>query len=157
MAGYISLSEFTSMSVMPASDIAQLEVTSPGWIAAQSDLISRHIDARLRKRYRVPFVTVPVAVQMWVTSILTHRAYLKRGVDPTDVQSQTIVDDATRAQEEVLEAANCDTGLFDLPLLSEYNAASGAVKGAPLSYSEQSPYVWMDNQYNLAKGEDRGY
>ena len=52
----------------------------------------------------------------WLTCLVTVRCFLKRGVDATDEQYVTIEQDAKEARDEILEAANGDGGLFDLPL-----------------------------------------
>jgi phage gp36-like protein len=154
MPAYLTAAEFKLLTPMPASDVDALESAAPGWLAAQLEQSSADIDARLRKRYAVPFGSpAPHAVRGWLARIVTRRAYLRRGVDPTDPQFAEIVKDAEQAVLEIAEAANGETGLFDLPLRAD-TTATGITKGGPLGYSEQSPYVAFDRQGEIGRSED---
>jgi hypothetical protein len=82
---------------------------------------------------------------------VTPHAYLKRGCNPSDAQLVELFKDAEKAEAEIKEAADSETGLFDLPLQS---GASAISKGGPLSYSETSPYVWSTLQRDTGRGED---
>lgn len=152
---YINLTEFKALSLMPASDIDALETAAPGFFDAQLNAASAEVDARLSKRYGTPFAS-PVAykVRAWVANIATVAAYLKRGVNPSDEQFQEIKAYADRAFTEMLEAANAELGLFELPLRSD-TSTSGVIRGRPQVYSEQSPYVGLDNQARTGITEDR--
>lgn len=153
MASYLTLEEFSAMSLAPASFIAEIESYAPGWTLSQLEDASRWIDARLRKRYAAPFSEpYPRQVQAWLARLVTVRVFLRRGVDPLDRQFEVILQDAEDAKKEIAEAADSVTGLFDLPLAS---GASGISKGGPLYYSEQSPYVWMTRQGFIGREEDR--
>lgn len=155
MASYLTLAGFKAASVMPDEDIDALDARYPSFFDEQLENESAWIDARLRKRYGAPFASpYPKAVVRWLAAIVTERAYKKRGVDPNDQQAADLVQDAKDAKTEVLEAANSVEGLFDLPERAD-TTTSGISKGGPLSYSEQSPYVWKDVQANVARDEDR--
>lgn len=155
MASYLTLAQFKSLSTMPSASIDELEnVLAPGWIDAQLELVSADIDARLRKRYAAPFsAPVPLKVRAWVARIVTREAFLKRGIDPTDRQFETIDAAATKADQEITEAADSEKGLFDLPL-REDTTATGISRGGPYGYSEASPYVGFDQQAEIGRGED---
>lgn len=152
---YNTLAEFKTRSLLPPDYVDAVEAVQPGFTAAQLESCARlDIDARLAKRYAVPFAApVPEAVKSWETRIVTHRVCLRRGVDPSDLQQADIRDDAAAAKREIEEAANSETGLFDLPLRAD-TTASGISKGGPRGYSEQSPYVWMDGQVDVGRAED---
>lgn len=145
---------FASRTTMPVEFIDEIEMRSPGWVDTQLGLIEAKLNARLRKRYDAPFTTpVPDVVLDWQTAMMTHRCYLRRGVDPTDAQMVDVKAAADDAWKEVLEAADAQNGLFDLPLRQD-TTATGVTKGAPLVYSEASPYVSFDVQADIGRVED---
>lgn len=154
MSSYLTAAEFRALSLMPSTDVDELESRAPGFLAAQIELASADIDARLRKRYATPFASpYPVKVRAWCARLVTRVAFLKRGIDPTDPQWSAYDADATKAEAEILEAANAETGLFDLPLRAD-TTSSGLSAPRPLGYSEASPYVWTDVQAAVAHDED---
>lgn len=140
---------------MPDADVVRLEEDFPGYIAARIAVWTSRIYAQLSKRYAVPFsLPAPEIVLGWITSLATVDAYKKRGWNPSDEQSAEVLQDAKDALTEIQLAADAVTGLFDLPLL-ESSTKSGISKGAPLVYSEASPYTWTDVEVELARAEDR--
>lgn len=155
MTTYLDLDGFKALTVLPSEYADAIEDLSPGWIDAQLAQWSAHIDTRLRKRYAVPFeAPYPYAVTSWLTSIVTVRCYLRRGVDPNDLQFAEIKADCDRAMAELKEAADSVTGLFDLPLRQD-TTTNGISKGGTIGYSESSPYAWMDGQASTGRDEDR--
>lgn len=151
---YLDVTAFKLHSVMPAEYIDAIELATPGWLAQQLEYWSRQIDSRLAKRYDVPFGTpYPDAVAGWLARIVTVRAWMKRGFDPSDLAIEEYKADAAAAMEEIKEAANAVDGLFDLPLRQD-TTASGISRGGPLSYTEASPYVWADEQALTGRAED---
>jgi hypothetical protein len=156
MAGYVAtLDNFKLRSVMPANYVDGLEAAQPGWLLMQDEIVSSRVNAKLRKRYAAPFADpVPPVVVGWVVDILTAKAYLRLGVDPTDKQTDAIAAAAELAMAEVQQAADAENGLFDLPLTAAFDSATGVVRGTPLVYSEQSPYAWTDVQRDAAVFED---
>ncbi len=151
---YLTFDDFKALSLMPSEDLDAVEQASPGWIAAQLEYWSAQIDSRLRKRYAAPFSSpYPIAVRGWLARIVTIRCYLRRGVDPSDLQFAEIKADADTAVAEIKEASDSVTGLFDLPL-REDTTSTGATKGGPFVYSEASPYAWMDAQASTGRSED---
>ncbi len=154
MAAYLTLDGFTMLSVMPSVFVAEIETVSPGWTLAQLTLESARIDARLSKRYAVPFdLPAPICVQGWLAKIVTESAYRKRGYDPTDAQGRMYVADRDTAIAEIKESADAIDGLFDLPLRADLTS-SGISRGGPKAYSEQSPYVFTDGQSRVGSQED---
>lgn len=154
MSAYLNLESFKSLSVMPTEGLDRIEVITPGWVDAQLEYWSAQIDARLAKRYATPFASpYPIAVLGWLSRIVTIRCYLKRGVDPNDLQFAEIKADADAAWTEIKEAADSNTGLFDLPLRAD-TTTSGIAKGGTYSYTEASPYVWTDAQGDQGRSED---
>lgn len=152
---YLTVAGFKDFSLMPSALVDELEEIAAGFLDQQLESESRRIDSRLRKRYAVPFeAPVPVAVQGWLARIVTVRAFLKRGVDPTDAQFTEIKADADAAIAELKEAADSNEGLFDLPVRAD-STATGISRGGPFGYSEASPYVWTDLQVATGRDEDR--
>lgn len=153
-ASYCTVTLFKKHSEMPSVFVDQLETAEPGFLDVQLERASRDVDARLAKRYAVPFASpVPDVVVGWVARIVAPRAWRKRGVDAQDVDFEQVQRDAEAAWAEVKEAADSAEGLFDLPLRAD-TTASGISKGGPFGYSEQSPYVWTDQQVDVAREED---
>ncbi len=154
MTAYLDLAGFKDLTVMPSEFSNAIETISPGWIDAQLAYWSMQIDARLSKRYATPFASpYPVALTGWLARIVTVRAWLRRGVDPNDQQFSEVKADADAAWAEIKEAADSNTGLFELPLRADTNA-SGVARGGPFGYSEQSPYVGFDIQRDVGRTED---
>lgn len=147
MTAYLDLNAFKARTIMPSTDVDDLESIANGWVLAQLEQASRWIDSRLRKRYDAPFevATCPEIVKSWLTRLVTLRAYLRRGVDATDAQFDLIRADAASAAEEIKEAADAVDGLFDLPL-KDSDKATGITLGAPFGYAEAGPYEWLDVQ-----------
>lgn len=154
MPPYLDVAGFKNLTVMPSGDVDVLETVAPGFLGAKLEAKSRWLDSRLTKRYAAPFASpYPEAVKDWLARIVTLQAFLRRGVDPNDQQFAEIKADAEKAEQEVLEAATAETGLFELPPRAD-TTATGVTKGGPLGYSEASPYVWTDRQRRAATDED---
>jgi hypothetical protein len=152
---YLTVDQFKDRTTLPEDVIDALEAARPGWVLVQLNLESRRLDARLAKRYVVPFVDpAPEIILAWITDIVTMRCWSRRGFDPTTQDMQPTIDAATKAAEEIAEAAEAETGLFELPLRQD-TTADGVSKGAPRAYTEASPYVWTTVQAGDARDEDR--
>lgn len=151
---YLTLTEFKDRTTMPASYVDALDMLRPGWVEAQIATVSSWLDARLSKRYAVPFADpCPELVKKWTTDLVTMRCWSRRGYDPTTDDMQEVLTELKLTRDEITEAANSDTGLFELPLRGN-TTAEGVSKGAPLAYSEQSPYVWTNKQGGAGRDED---
>jgi hypothetical protein len=158
---YMDVAEFKSRTVASSNLVdgahipADWAVERAAWVTfVESRLVieTSKINARLRKRYAVPFTApVPEIVLGWLAALVTPKLFERRGWDPSDKQAEIIIGDATAAAAEILEAANSDVGLFDLPLRQD-NAETGIVHGGPFGYSEASPYVWTDEQIETVRG-----
>lgn len=152
----VSVTRFRDLSLMPSEDVDVLEQAYPGHISGRLEIAESWIHARLAKRYATPFSsTSPPSIFVgWVVAIVTLDAYLRRGFNPTSAQDALIERQADTARAEVVEAANAESGLFELPLRQDASASSGATLGGPFGYSEASPYVWTTQQVRRARGED---
>lgn len=153
MTPLLTPEQFMQRVAMPREFVLAIEQAEPGWLQRQLEQRTSWIIARLAKRYG-PFVEpYPEVVLDWLTALVTPRVWLRRGHDPTDEQSQEYRDDAAKAEAEIMEAANCETGLFDLPLRADVET-SGITRGGPFGYSESSPYVAFDQQRERGRNED---
>jgi hypothetical protein len=151
---YLERNEYMEYSTLPMTTIDDVEAIQEGWIDRKLAAVSYAVDARLRKRYTVPFAApYPEAVKDWVARIMDPLTLKKRGVDATDEQFLSIDADAKAAREEIKEASDAEVGLFDLPALDTADA-SAITKGCPLGYSEASPYVGGDVQEYYGRDED---
>lgn len=160
MASYLTIDDFKLLSVIPPDYLDFIENAQAGWMLAKLSAWSRWIDARLKKRYAIPLPFVghadanfPSQAQQWVCDLATFDAYLKRGIDPTDAQIQEIEKRYNAAKAEVQEAANAESGLFELPLRTD-GTGQGVSKGAPLFATQTSPYTWRTAQRSAGILED---
>lgn len=153
MAQYLTTTEFQGRSIVPPQLITWINGQDSSWLDTQLASFSGYLDARLRKRYSVPFADPSEIVKVWVTDVVSLRLYLRRGVDSTDAQFAQVQRNSDRAFVEIKEAADAVDGLFDLPLLSA-GGATAVDKGGPFVYSETSPYVGLDVQRETARAED---
>ncbi len=152
--------DFRTRTIMPEQDVDQLWQERPGYLEAAVAGALADITARLRKRYLTPFTATggtnprPEIVVVWQTKIVTPEAYRARGYNPQDPTMEWSEKDRDRAYEQIKEAADSETGLYDIPLLPTVDT-SGVAKGGPLGYSEASPYSWTDVQRETLYGGRR--
>lgn len=155
MSSYLVLLTYRARTGLPGAWLDAVQLNAAGWVDTLLEDVSAQIDARLAKRYAVPFVDPPPrCVLRWLAAIADPMVLRKRGVDQTDEQYIDIRNLADQAWKEVEEAANGNTGLFDLPARAD-TTASGISKGGPFGYSEASPYVAFDDQGRRGREEDR--
>lgn len=153
---YLVLATYRTRAGFPAGWVDRVEVDSPGWVDTLLEDTGAQIDARLAKRYAVPFASPPPrCVLRWLAAIVDPIVLRKRGIDQTDEQYSDYVKLSDTAWKEIQEAADGNVGLFDLPATQSLPSASGITKGGPLSYSEAGPYVWTDDQGRRGREEDR--
>lgn len=96
---------------------------------------------------------VPEAVLGWLTAMLLMDVWSRRGRNPQDPAIEDVKAGYALAMSELKEASDSKEGLFDLPVVED--ADSAVTTGGPLSYSETSPYVWMDLQVATGWAEDQ--
>jgi Protein of unknown function (DUF1320) len=152
---YLTDSEFRLMTLLPVNVIDEVETRTAGWLTQQLTSVSSRIDARLTKRYDIPFVApYPTTVQEWLTHIVSWRCYLKRGVNSLDSEAAEYKAQHDQALKEIEEAANSDIGLFELPRRQDQPNKSGVTRGGTRGYTEQSPYVSQDRIAQIGHNED---
>lgn len=143
---YTDLEHIKANGAMTPTAVDQL-VTDTGSLDGIIAGRSAYISSRLFKRYAVPFADpVPEQVRQWATDLVVERALTRRGANPDSDLLEAAKLAADTAREELKEAADAEDGLFDIPLRTSPTAVSGVVFGTPLSYSEASPYEWIDAQ-----------
>ena len=153
MTAALTLAEFKARTVMPTADVNELEAQTPGFWATQIVAAQAWIDARLKKRYAVPFAAPAPEIYLgWITTLVTYTGYQRRGWNPSSAENQLIVDAVKAAKEEIKEASDSNEGLFELPLRQSDPTTSGVVSGGPLGYAEQSPWDWTDRQVEAVRG-----
>lgn len=154
MASYLTVTQFKLAGVIPPQLVDQLETAQAGWVDRQLQLNSSWVDAKLAKRYAVPFSDpAPDIVLSWVARLTTLACFLRRGVDPNDAQFQEIQESAVSAKAEIHEAAGAVHGLYELPL-REDTTEQGISRGGPRYQSDQSPFAWRDRQVEAGRLED---
>lgn len=150
MAAYLTFAEFKARTVLNNADVDLVNTKKADFFETCLADESAWIDARLCKRYGVPFTApVPSAVFRWLVQIVTFKACLVLGWSPESAQDAWIKDQHDLAIAEVKEAADSETGLFDLPRRQDLTT-SGITKAGPLGYSEASPYTWTTRQAEMA-------
>ena len=152
---YLTLAEFKLRTAAPGQAVDDIEAVQSGWCSAQIVMVGAWVDARLAKRYAVPFASpVPEIVLQWVADIVTDRLLQRRGRDPMDADMASVKEAAERARAEIAEAANSENGLFELPLRQDLANSRAVVYGGTRVYSEASPYVGYTLQGVRAREED---
>ena len=132
MATYLDVDGFKLLTIMPSADVDELEVAEPGWLLRRLTVVSAEIDRQLALRYAVPFTApAPTIIELWLVDLVTPFAYLKRGTNPSDEAYLALQARADKVSEEIAQAANAETGLFQLPLRAD-TTATGITKGSEL-------------------------
>ena len=152
MAAYVDLAFFKAHSTMDPDDVDAFEMAWPGRLAVLFGSWSRYVDGLLRKVYEVPLeAPYPVEVRLSVVRIVTAEAFKIRGFTPGTAQKEVCEADAALALALLKELAATD-GRLELPRKDESPETEGPAKGGPLSYSEASPFVWIDEQAAAVRG-----
>lgn len=157
MASPVTVLVFEGLSIMPLDAQAELEDRRPNFRQNQLNHYWNKIQARLRPRYDVAAMAAdpPETVVGWLVDLVTKKCYDARGYDPSNPSDESAIKQAAiDAENEIKEAADSEKGLFHLPLLASIEDEDGVTKGGPLGSSEQSPYVWADEQAELGRIED---
>lgn len=96
---------------------------------------------------------VPEIVLGWLVAVLDVDLWHKRGVNPQDPSIAEGIAERDRVLEELAEAANSETALFDLPT-NDVQGDSAIAHAGPLFYTEASPFVGADLQERAGRAED---
>lgn len=157
MAAYVDSDYVKAVGCMPAADIDSVEEVYPGTFEAIATTISRIVDSKLHKRYETPFKTpYPEAIRFHVAQIVAFQLYLKRGFQPGSTQDDLIVKARDDGWSFIKEASDSVAGLVELPIREDpTNTGNAVTRSGGLSYSEASPYSWMDVQRERLQGGGR--
>lgn len=95
---------------------------------------------------------VPEIILKWLNALVTLAAYRRRGFNPQDPAGDLVVQAAIEAKKEVLEAADSQSGLIDIPVSEDLDSA--VTTGGPLGASDASPYTWQNRQSARGRNQD---
>lgn len=147
----LDLAGFKARTIMQPADVDRLETggARPNFVTSRIALRQAFIEARLRKRYTIPLPDDSEAVRGWLVALVTFDCYGARGFNPSSEQDRdVIVEEKNAALADIKEAADSETGLFDLPLRADTVGVDGTAidKGGPFFYAESDAYEWTDVQ-----------
>jgi hypothetical protein len=95
---------------------------------------------------------VPETLLRWLTLMVSLDVWKRHGTNTADPQFSALADDVKVAKAELEEAANSNTGLWDLPVSEDQGSAIDT--GGPFGFSDSSPYAWTDRQVVLGTRQD---
>ncbi len=157
MSTPLNLAGWILRTIVPVDDVTALEASEPGYLTQRLASNWGWVKARLAKRYDVAKMELacPEICLSWLTALTTKDFYAKRGFNPSSASDESAILEAYNdAKAEVKEAADSKDGLFELPLAGT-NDVTAITRGGPLGYSEVSPYVWQDVQFDTAFDDDK--
>jgi phage gp36-like protein len=148
MSCYPTLQDVMDLGILLEEDVRWLEERYPGIVLRTATKVSATFDDFLSKRYGVPFETpYPDSLVDNVAAVTSYRLYTKRGGRPDGTKAEAAQRAHDAAMAWLQQAADSKDGLVEL--VQKQSAPRGAVavnRGGPLSYSEASPYSFMDVQ-----------
>lgn len=146
MVAYIDLAFFKTHTTMGYADLDAFEAAWPGRLVALFAAWSRYVDGKLRKVYIVPLeAPQPFEVKIAVVRYVTAEAFKIYGYRPGGSEKEVSDADVATSAAELVELCSA-TGRTELPLKDEAPETEGVAKGAPLGYTETSPYTWIGIQ-----------
>jgi hypothetical protein len=95
---------------------------------------------------------IPEEILDWLTVLTTGDAFDKRGTSPQDPVVARLAARELEVRAEVKEAADGQSGLFDLPTSADQDSAIDS--GSPFGCSTASPYASADRFSYRARSED---
>ncbi len=133
MPSYLTFAEYSVRSRIRASLITQAgSAKVEVWLAERSSKIR----ARLVKRYAVDFTDPGATTDVllgWLGALVDLDVQEYVGGTPEGREDAWIVKRADAAEAEIKEAADSETGLFELPLRNTDPLGASAInKGAPI-------------------------
>jgi hypothetical protein len=134
MPAYLTLAQYRAITTVDGS-VVDLCGTKGKSVQRWLDLSSAHIRARLVKRYAIDWSEVenqpvPDKIIEWLILLVDIPVCKCAGATPEGRVDDWTREDEQRVNDELKEAADSETGLFELPLREP--GASAATKGAPI-------------------------
>lgn len=163
---YIDDDYVKSVGSMPSDDVDFLRTNESAFLDGVYKAVTRLFDVKLAKRYVTPLgldangafdvSRVPESVRLMCADVALLRMWRKRGFNPGSQQDENAIIKAhDDAMQWLNEAADAEKGFVELPRLTTTPDGELIAKGAPMSYSEQSPYTFTDRQADEGRREDR--
>jgi phage gp36-like protein len=156
MSCYPTLQDVMDLGILLEEDVRWLEERYPGIVLRTSTKVSGTFDDYLSKRYGTPFqAPYPDSLIDHVAAVVAYRLLVKRGTKAEGTKVAAAEKARDEAMAWVQEAANSKDGLIELVRAQSTPRGAVAVnRGGPLSYSEASPYSFMDVQRERINGGD---
>lgn len=146
---YLTYEQLADYSELPIEYLAE---AGPDFCTAQIAIAESRIRDQLSKRYNMDaIVSANDTLKGWIAALVSVKVLTRRGIDPTDILWKTIQDAATIANDEIKQAAQSDTGRFDLP------RATAVRKSVIVGSSDHDPHAWIRRQAIKTRDERGGY
>lgn len=153
---YVDIEYVGLIAPIPAKHLYAFEENHPGSFAAIALSVSRMFDARLSKRYAVPFdqADPPEALRFHVANVVAYNVWLKIGFDPGSEQDAYIKEARDESLAWLKEAADSEAGTVELPRkeADPVPAQSAITRSGPKSISDPSPFTWVSRQRDRVRG-----
>lgn len=146
MPSYLTLAAYRSITTLDGSTV-DLCAAKGKDVQRWLDLDSAHIRSRLVKRYAIDWTEVanqpvPDKIIQWLILLVDIPVCKCAGATPEGRVDDWAREDQTRVNDELKEAADCENGLFELPLRE--TGASAIHIGVPHVVSYQMPWNYYD-------------
>lgn len=151
---YATSSDVRLKGVLIPADVDRVEARFPGITAARLATAHARLNARLQKRYRLPFLTpVPECLVWWEAVVVSYELLTDlRGLNPESGQGPRLEQAYQEAKEWLTAAVDSEHGDVELRSAEAPLGAAAVNAGGPLGYSELSPYTWSDVQIEALRG-----
>lgn len=152
---YVTIEYVGQIAPIPAKHLYAFEENHPGSFEAIATAVSRMFDARLSKRYAVPFDQndPPEALRFHVANVVAYQVFLKIGFDPGSEQDAYIKEARDESLAWLKEAADSEGGTVELPRRETIPTAQSAIaRSLPKAVSDATPFAWVGRQRDRVRG-----
>lgn len=151
---YATPADVRLKGVLLPSDVDRVEGRFPGITQARLDTAHARLNAKLMKRYRLPFQTPVPQCLVWYEAVIVSYELLAdvRGLNPESGQGPRVEQAYQEAQEWLKAAVDPEHGDVELRAAEAGLGPSAVNAGGPFGYSEASPYAWIDAQAEALRG-----